>query len=68
MTNDTIDQRRRKLILLREIASASNLLSYGTKVLRDIEFIDSAQEAIMTTLSIGLEKLYKLSLGMLAPD
>lgn len=68
MTNDTIDQRRRELILLREITSASNLLSYGTKVLRDVKFIDSAQEAVMTTLSIGLEKLYKLSLGMLELD
>lgn len=50
--------------LLEEIASTRNLLGYGVKVLRTGAFIETTKEPILTLLSIGLEKLYKLTIGL----
>lgn len=62
---DFVLDKRLQSILLQEIKSASDLLSYGTEILRDVDLVDTTRDIIMTFLSIGLEKLYKLSLGMM---
>jgi len=49
--------------LLGECVSTRNLISYGIKVIREGAFIETTQDPILTMLSIGLEKLHKLSLG-----
>lgn len=58
--------RRQSVALLNEIASTRNLLAYGVRTVRTSELIESTRDPILTMLSIGLEKLYKLSLGLFA--
>ncbi len=54
--------------LLQEITSSRNLLAYGLRVMRTGAFVDTTRDPILTMLSIGLEKLYKLTLGLIALD
>lgn len=54
--------------LLAEMASTRNLLAYGVRVVRTGAFIETTRDPIMTMLSIGIEKLYKLTLGLIALD
>lgn len=49
---------------LAEIHSSQNLLGYGSKVLREARFIETTLDPIMTMLSIGVEKLLKLNMGV----
>lgn len=53
--------------LVSEIVSARSLLDHGTRVLRDtFGTYDELTDPVLTTLSIGMEKLYKLTLGLTA--
>lgn len=58
-----LDQRQ-GFALLSEITSTRNLLAYGVRAIRTSEFIETTRDPILTMLSIGVEKLYKLSLGL----
>lgn len=60
---------QRQVSLLSEIDSAQSLLRYGTQTLSMARgtFAD-IQDPVLTTLSIGLEKLYKLTLGLIELD
>ncbi len=51
--------------LIQESDSAKHLLAYGTRALRSAAFIETTRDPIMTMLSIGVEKMLKLSLGLL---
>jgi hypothetical protein len=51
--------------LIQESDSAKHLLAYGTRALRTAAFIDTTRDPIMTMLSIGVEKLLKLGLGLM---
>lgn len=51
--------------LEQESDSAKHLLTYGVRTLRTAAFIETTRDPIMTMLSIGVEKLLKLSLGLL---
>lgn len=53
------------LNLEQESDSAKHLLAYGVRTLRTAAFIETTRDPIMTMLSIGIEKLLKLSLGLL---
>lgn len=53
---------------LAEVTSTRNLLAYGARVVRGAPFVGTTQDPILTMLSIGLEKLYKLTLGLIALD
>ena len=59
---------RQQLALIAEIDSTRNLLAYGLRALRTDALIDNIRDPILTVLSIGLEKLYKLALGLAALD
>lgn len=50
------------------MTSTRNLLAYGIRVIRTGAFIDTTRDPILTMLSIGVEKLYKLTLGLIALD
>lgn len=50
--------------LLAEQTSARNLLSYGLNALRRAAFLETTRDPIMTMLSIGVEKLLKMALGL----
>ncbi|TDQ02306.1 hypothetical protein AXZ95_0579 [Leifsonia sp. 115AMFTsu3.1] len=52
------------LALLAEINSARNLLAYGERVVRTAPFADTTRDPSLTMLSIGVEKLLKVSLGL----
>lgn len=54
--------------LLAEMTSTRNLLAYGIRVIRTGAFIETTRDPILTMLSIGVEKLYKLTLGLVALD
>lgn len=54
--------------LIAEMTSTRNLLAYGIRVIRTGTFIDTTRDPILTMLSIGVEKLYKLTLGLVALD
>lgn len=56
------------LAFLSEIESARNLLGYGVHALRTSDFDATMRDPIFTLLSIGVEKLYKLTLGVLAVE
>lgn len=60
--------RQQVSALLAEMTSTRNLLAYGVRVIRTGAFIDSTRDPILTMLSIGVEKLYKLTLGLIALD
>jgi len=51
--------------LLQESDSAKHLLAYGIRTLRTAAFIETTRDPIMTMLSIGVEKMLKLGLGLL---
>lgn len=54
--------------LIGEMTSTRNLLGYGLKVLRGARFIETTRDPIMTMLSIGVEKLLKLTVGVISLD
>jgi len=51
--------------LLQESDSAKHLIAYGIRTLRTTAFIETTRDPIMTMLSIGIEKMLKLALGLL---
>lgn len=53
---------------MEEMTSTRNLLSYGVRAVRTGAFIDTTRDPILTLLSIGVEKLFKLTLGLIALD
>lgn len=60
--------RQQGFALLSEITSTRNLLADGIRVIRTGAFIDTTRDPILTMLSIGVEKLYKLTLGLIVLD
>lgn len=60
--------RDKAFALLAEMTATRNLLACGIYTLRSAPFIDTTRDPIMTMLSIGLEKLYKVTLGLIALD
>lgn len=60
-----LDQRQ-SFALLAEMTSTRNLLSYCIRAVRTGAFIETTRDPILTMLSIGVEKLYKLTLGVAA--
>lgn len=51
--------------LIQESDTAKHLLAYGIRVLRTAPLIETTRDPIMTMLSIGIEKMLKLGLGLL---
>ena len=51
--------------LIQESDSAKHLLAYGIRALRTAAFVETTRDPIMTMLSIGVEKMLKLGLGLL---
>lgn len=56
------------IAFIAETNSAKNLLAYGVRVIRTGAFFETTRDPIFTMLSIGLEKLHKLALGLLDLD
>ncbi|AMY26180.1 hypothetical protein [Rhodococcoides fascians] len=54
------------LAFFEETTSARNLIAYALKVLRTRELGDEVRDPIFTMLSVGVEKMYKLTLGVSA--
>lgn len=54
--------------LLSEMSSTRNLLAYGIRTVRTAAFVETTRDPIFTMLSIGVEKLYKLTLGLVDLD
>jgi hypothetical protein len=50
--------------LIFETTSTRNLLGYGLWALRNARFWETTRDPILTMLSIGVEKLLKMSLGL----
>lgn len=50
--------------VIQESDSAKHLLAYGIRALRTAAFIETTRDPIMTMLSIGVEKMLKLGLGL----
>ncbi len=67
MPIDGLSQQQR-VALIAETNSAKNLLAYGVRVIRTGELVESTRDPIFTMLSIGLEKLQKLALGLIDLD
>jgi hypothetical protein len=57
---------QKSLALIGEMTSTRNLLGYGVKALRSARFIETTRDPVMTMLSIGVEKLLKLVVGVIA--
>lgn len=49
-----------------EMTSTRNLLAYGIRVLKNAPFFDTTLDPILTMLSIGVEKYFKLTIGVIA--
>lgn len=49
---------------IQESDSAKHLLAYGVRALRTAAYIETTRDPIMTMLSIGVEKMLKLGLGV----
>lgn len=56
------------MALIQEIDSAKHLLAYGERAVRGAAFVDTMRDPIMTMLSIGVEKLLKVAVGLVALD
>lgn len=61
ITNLSRDQT---FALISEMSSTRNLLAYGIRAMRTAAFVETTRDPIFTMLSIGVEKLYKLTLGL----
>lgn len=55
---------KQSLNLEQESDSAKHLLAYGVRTLRSAAYIETTRDPIMTMLSIGVEKLLKVALGL----
>ncbi len=55
-------------VFIGEITSTRNLLASGLRILREGAFFDTTKDPIFTTLSIGVEKYLKLTLGVISLD
>lgn len=56
----------RKMALISEVDSAAALLSYGVATMRTARgTFNEMKDPVLTTLSIGLEKLFKLTIGLI---
>lgn len=51
---------------LGEMTSTRNLLAYGIRVLKNAPFFDTTLDPILTMLSIGVEKYFKLIIGVIS--
>lgn len=60
--------RQQGFAFISEMASTRHLLAYGVRVIRTAPFIETTRDPILTMLSIGVEKLFKLTLGLVALD
>ena len=60
--------RQQGFALIAEMTSTRNLLAYGIRVIRTGAIVETTRDPILTMLSIGVEKLYKLTLGLIALD
>jgi hypothetical protein len=60
--------QKQTIALREEMTSTRNLLAYGIHVVRTGAFVATTRDPILTMLSIGVEKLYKLTLGLIALD
>lgn len=58
--------REQVFALIFETTSARNLLGHGIWTLRNAAFMETTLDPIMTMLSIGLEKMMKMALGLLS--
>lgn len=67
MTLPNLNQKQ-TVALFQEMTSTRNLLTYGIRVVRTGAFVETTRDPILTMLSIGVEKLYKLTLGLIALD
>ena len=67
MTIEHLDNAK-AFALIGEMTSTRNLLGYGVKALRGARFLETTREPIMTMLSIGVEKLLKLTIGTISLD
>ncbi|WP_334122152.1 hypothetical protein [Glutamicibacter sp.] len=56
--------RDQTFALISEMNSTRNLLAYGIRAMRTAAFVETTRDPIFTMLSIGVEKLYKLTLGL----
>ncbi|MFC4223013.1 hypothetical protein [Lysinibacter cavernae] len=52
------------LHFIQESDSAKHLLAYGVRALQTAAYIETTRDPIMTMLSIGVEKMLKLGLGL----
>jgi hypothetical protein len=50
------------------MTSTRNLLAYSIHIVRTGAFVATTRDPMLTMLSIGVEKLYKLTLGLIALD
>ena len=57
--------RAQGFALLFEMNSARQLLAFGESTLRNTRLLDPSRDAILTTTSIGVEKLLKVALGLM---
>ncbi|PVU81919.1 hypothetical protein DDP54_01545 [Cellulomonas sp. WB94] len=52
------------MLLIRESDSAKHLIAYGVQAMRTAALQESTRDPVLTMLSIGVEKVLKLSLGL----
>jgi hypothetical protein len=64
MTIDDGLTTQQGMLLIQESDSAKHLLAYGLRALRLAAFQDTTRDPVRTMLSIGTEKLMKVSLGL----
>ncbi|WP_415394215.1 hypothetical protein ACMTN4_00025 (plasmid) [Rhodococcus globerulus] len=62
-----MDEEQSKAFVF-EVNATRNLLAYGLLVITSDALTENTRDPIMTMLSSGLEKLYKLTLGIVALD
>ncbi|KQQ19990.1 hypothetical protein ASF48_13930 [Rathayibacter sp. Leaf299] len=60
--------QRQAIALIEEMDSAKHLLAYGERTVRSAAFADTTRDPILTMLSIGVEKLLKVAVGLVALD
>ena len=63
MTSKNLSTKQ-NFAFIAEVTSTRNLLAYGARIVRTAAFVDTTRDPILTMLSIGFEKLYKLTLGL----
>src|SRR4051794_16053380 len=63
-----LDDSEQAMAFVYEVNATRNILSYATRIVATDALTENTRDPIMSLMAAGLERLYKLTLGVIAVD